>query len=146
MHVSAELCLAAIERRCQIPDCSITAMKYAHLLLSTGACLASLPLLSRFGVGADLICSLCCLPPWGRNRTCNSCGSLVQHRTVAIHCFLPSAFWKFRSQVQWLPHHDYSEPGCRVRQSSPSDKQGGPIMSLEDLPVSCALEPAKGSC
>ena len=40
-------------------------MKYAHLLLSTGACLASLPLLSRFGVGADLICSLCCLPPWG---------------------------------------------------------------------------------
>ena len=30
-----------------------------------GACLASLPLLSRFGVGADLTCSLCCLPPWG---------------------------------------------------------------------------------
>ena len=68
LHVSAKLCLAAFVRRCQIPDCSITEMKYAHLLLSAGACLASLPLLSRFGVGADMMCSLCCLPPWGEER------------------------------------------------------------------------------
>ena len=45
-----------------------------------------------------------------------------------------------------LPHHGYSEFGCRLRQSSPSVIQGVPILSLADLPVSCALEPAKGSC
>ena len=132
MHVSVKLCLAAFEKRCQIPDCSIAAMKYAHLLLSTRACLASLPLLSRFGVGADLICSLCCLPPWGEEPDMQLCGSLFQSRTVAIHCFSPSAFWKFRSQVQW------SSPCCHTMATvslvavcgSPSVIQGGPILSL----------------
>ena len=45
------------------------------------ACLASLPLLSRFGVGAVLICSRCCLPPWGGYWTCNCC--------VFLSCLAP---------------------------------------------------------
>ena len=150
MHVSAELCLAAIERRCQIPDCSITAMKYAHLLLSTGACLASLPLLSRFGVGADLICSLCCLPPWGEEpdmqllwlpRSTSHSGNTLFLAVGILEIPITSAV-----VFPLLPHHGYSEFGCRLRQSSPSVIQGVPILSLADLPVSCALEPAKGSC
>ena len=48
-------------------NCSICATMDAHPAVH-GACLASLPLLSRFGAGADLACSLCCLPPWGEER------------------------------------------------------------------------------
>ena len=103
-----------------------------------GACLASLPLLSRFGVGADLICSLCCRPPWGEEPDMQLCGSLFQSRTVAIHCFSPSAFWKFRSQVQW------SSPCCHTMATVSLVAVCGKAVLLSYR--SCALEPAKGSC
>ena len=43
-----------------------------------------------------------------------------------------------------LPHQGYSKFGCRLRQSF--CHTGGSNFVSTDLPVSCALEPAKGSC
>ena len=68
MHVSAIPSLAAFERNVRCLTASLL-QRPCHGACSTcviqGACFASLPLLSRFGVGAGLTCSLCCLPPWG---------------------------------------------------------------------------------
>ena len=87
------------ERRCQTSGCNITAMKYAYLLLSTEACLASLPLLSRFlESGVDMLLLLP-FPLGGRTDMQLQCLSLL-FRTVALHCLL-SAFWKFRLRARW---------------------------------------------
>ena len=87
------------ERRCQTSGCNITAMKYAYLLLSTEACLASLPLLSRFlESGVDM---LLLLPfPLGGELTCNYSVFLFCFAPWLLHCFL-SAFWKFRLRARW---------------------------------------------
>ena len=42
-----------------------------------------------------------------------------------------------------LPLVATGEFGCRLQLSSPSVIQGGPILSLADLPVAHALEPPK---
>ena len=114
------------------------------------ACLASLPLLSRFGVGAVLICSRCCLPPWGGVLDMQLlCLSLLS-RTVAIHCLLSSAFWKFRSRARWSSPCRYTKATvcvlCRLQHSSLSVIQEGPVLSPVDLPTSCIREPVEGSC
>ena len=125
-------------------------MKYAHLLLSTGDCLASLPLLSRFGVGAVLICSCFCLPLGGEELDMQLQCLYLSFRTVAIHCLLSSAFWKFRSRARWSSPccHTMATASvlCRLQHSSLSDILEGPISSPVVLPTPCTLEPVKGSC
>ena len=67
-----------------------------------GACLAPLPLLSRFGVGTGLTCSLCCLPPLGGGtEQATPVASFLDTRPVAPHCLSSSAFWKFRVRRLW---------------------------------------------
>ena len=108
------------------------------------ACLASLPLLSRFGVGAVLMCSCCCLSPWGG--TCNCC-VFLSCLAPWLHCLLSSAFWKFRSQARWSSpccHQGYGE--CALPSASLSVTQEGPVLSPVDLSTSCIREPVVGSC
>ena len=142
------LCLAAFERRCQTSGCNIAATNYAHILLSTGACLASLPLLSRFGVGAVLICSCCCLPPWGggTGHATAASFSLVSHRGYTLSLVVGILEIPITSAVVFplLPHQGYGE--CALPSASLSVTQEGPVLSPVDLSTSCIREPVVGSC
>ena len=108
-----------------------------------GACFASLPLLSRFGVGAGLTCSLCCLPPLGggtgQATPVSPSGSTLSFVIGILE--IPSAKTVVFPLLSLLGLYEAGR--CLLLSSLPDTRcENDPILSCGDQPVRYALEPA----
>ena len=113
-----------------------------------GACFASLPLLSRFGVGAGLTCSLCCLPPCGEELDKQLLQPLFGYSPSGSTLSFVIGILEIPSAktvvFPLLPLLGLYEAGRCLLQSSLPDTccENDPILSCRDQPVTRALDPA----